>query len=118
MTTIDVQTIRDAVREKYTTASCCVEGLFNYPTGRKGAEALAYPPHLIDAAPSAIIDRFCGVGNPLGLDQTLSRGIVSAVNRTLPGAAWSLTEPMIQTDASINSGNSGGPLLVIHTHFE
>ena len=51
------------------------------------------------------------IGNPLGLDQTLSRGIVSAVNRTLPGAAWSLTEPMIQTDASINPGNSGGPMV-------
>ncbi len=51
------------------------------------------------------------IGNPLGLDQTLSRGIVSAVNRALPGAAWSLTEPMIQTDASINPGNSGGPMI-------
>ncbi len=51
------------------------------------------------------------IGNPLGLDQTLTRGIVSAVNRTLPGAAWSLTEPMIQTDASINPGNSGGPMV-------
>jgi serine protease Do len=51
------------------------------------------------------------IGNPLGLDQTLTRGIVSAVNRVLPGAAWSLTEPMIQTDASINPGNSGGPMI-------
>jgi S1-C subfamily serine protease len=51
------------------------------------------------------------IGNPMGLDQTLTRGIVSAVNRLVPGAAWSLAEPMIQTDASINPGNSGGPLL-------
>jgi serine protease Do len=51
------------------------------------------------------------IGNPLGLDQTLTRGIVSAVNRMVPGAAWSLAEPMIQTDASINPGNSGGALL-------
>ena len=51
------------------------------------------------------------IGNPLGLDQTLTKGIVSAVNRMLPGAAWSLTEPMIQTDAAINPGNSGGPLV-------
>jgi serine protease Do len=51
------------------------------------------------------------IGNPLGLDQTLTRGIVSAINRMVPGAAWSLAEPMIQTDASINPGNSGGPLL-------
>ena len=51
------------------------------------------------------------IGNPLGLDQTLTRGIVSGVNRMLPGSSWSLTEPLIQTDAAINPGNSGGPLV-------
>jgi serine protease Do len=51
------------------------------------------------------------IGNPQGLDQTLTRGIISAVNREMPGAPFSLREPMIQTDAPINPGNSGGPLL-------
>jgi S1-C subfamily serine protease len=51
------------------------------------------------------------IGNPLGLNQTLTRGIVSATNRMLPGSGWSLTEPLIQTDAAINPGSSGGPLL-------
>ena len=51
------------------------------------------------------------IGNPFGLEQTLTRGIVSAVNRVLPGASWSLREPLIQTDAAINHGNSGGPLV-------
>jgi len=51
------------------------------------------------------------IGNPQGLDQTLTRGIVSAVNRSMPGAPFSLREPMLQTDAPINPGNSGGPLL-------
>jgi S1-C subfamily serine protease len=51
------------------------------------------------------------IGNPFGLDQTLTRGIVSAVNRLLPGASMSLTEPLIQTDAAINPGSSGGPLM-------
>ena len=51
------------------------------------------------------------IGNPFGLEQTFTRGIVSAVNRLLPGVPLSLTEPMIQTDASINPGNSGGPLV-------
>ena len=51
------------------------------------------------------------IGNPLGLEQTLTRGIVSAINRLLPDTPFSLMEPMIQTDASINPGNSGGPLL-------
>jgi S1-C subfamily serine protease len=51
------------------------------------------------------------IGNPLGLDQTVTRGIVSAVNRILPETPLSLTEPLIQTDAPINPGSSGGPLL-------
>jgi len=37
--------------------------------------------------------------------------VVSAVNRILPGAAWSVREPLIQTDAAINPGSSGGPLV-------
>lgn len=48
------------------------------------------------------------IGSPLGLDQTLTRGIVSAINRNLPDTAFSLMEPLIQTDAPINPGNSGG----------
>jgi S1-C subfamily serine protease len=56
-------------------------------------------------------DEVFAIGNPFGLEQTLTRGVVSAVNRVLPGASWSLREPMIQTDAAINHGNSGGPLV-------
>jgi S1-C subfamily serine protease len=56
-------------------------------------------------------DDVLAIGNPLGLEQTLTRGIVSAVNRMLPGSSWSLTEPLIQTDAAINPGSSGGPLV-------
>jgi serine protease Do len=51
------------------------------------------------------------IGNPLGLEQTLTRGVVSGVNRNLPESPMSLMLPLIQTDASINPGNSGGPLL-------
>ncbi len=51
------------------------------------------------------------IGNPFGLEQTLTRGIVSAVNRILPGGSWSVREPLIQTDAAINQGSSGGPLV-------
>jgi serine protease Do len=51
------------------------------------------------------------IGNPFGLEQTLTRGIVSAVNRILPGGSWSVREPLIQTDAAINHGSSGGPLV-------
>ena len=51
------------------------------------------------------------IGNPLGLEQTLTRGVVSGVNRFLSESPMSLTLPLIQTDAPINPGNSGGPLL-------
>ena len=56
-------------------------------------------------------DEVIAIGNPLGLDQTITRGIVSGLNRTLPETPLSLMEPLIQTDAAINPGNSGGPLL-------
>jgi S1-C subfamily serine protease len=52
------------------------------------------------------------IGNPFGLDWTLTTGIVSALDRTLPGEAGGPNiEHLIQTDAAINPGNSGGPLL-------
>jgi len=51
------------------------------------------------------------IGNPFGLDQTVTTGIVSALKRTIPGANGNPIEDVIQTDAAINPGNSGGPLL-------
>lgn len=51
------------------------------------------------------------IGNPLGLNQTLTRGIVSAINRIIPINPFSPPRPLIQTDTPINPGNSGGPLL-------
>ncbi len=51
------------------------------------------------------------IGNPFGLDQTLTTGIISAVKRRLPTAGGREIADVIQTDAAINPGNSGGPLL-------
>jgi len=51
------------------------------------------------------------IGNPFGLDHTVTTGIVSAVGREVPGAGGVAIRDMIQTDAAINPGNSGGPLL-------
>src|SRR4029079_602670 len=51
------------------------------------------------------------IGSPFGLEQTLTRGIVSALGRSIQGVGGVTIRDMIQTDASINPGNSGGPLL-------
>jgi 2-alkenal reductase len=51
------------------------------------------------------------IGNPFGLSRTLTRGIVSALDRRLPTASGREIAGVIQTDAAINPGNSGGPLL-------
>ena len=51
------------------------------------------------------------IGNPFGLDWTLTNGIVSALDRSLGGDNGVSIEHLIQTDAAINPGNSGGPLL-------
>ena len=52
------------------------------------------------------------IGNPFGLDWTLTSGIVSALDRSLAGEAGRpVIEHLIQTDTAINPGNSGGPLL-------
>jgi S1-C subfamily serine protease len=51
------------------------------------------------------------IGNPFRLEQSVSLGVVSAINRTLPLPDGVILEGLLQTDAAINPGNSGGPLL-------
>lgn len=55
--------------------------------------------------------RVLAIGNPFGLDHTLTQGIISGLNRELQTGVGGGLRNMIQTDAAINPGNSGGPLL-------
>src|SRR5437764_15380800 len=61
-----------------------------------------------DSSQLRVGDEVAAIGNPIGLEQTMTRGIVSGLNRLLPGLS---EQALIQTDAPINPGNSGGPLV-------
>ncbi len=64
-----------------------------------------------DAARSG--DAVLAVGNPYGLSWTVTFGVISGLERDLPGAEGSVLQGMLQTDAAINPGNSGGPLALL-----
>jgi S1-C subfamily serine protease len=70
--------------------------------------------HLGDSENLMVGQKVLAIGNPFGLEGTLTTGIVSSLNRGIASEDNNRLEGMIQTDAAINPGNSGGPLLDSH----
>ena len=80
----------------------------------KGKQLVALP--LGDSAGLQVGQKVLAIGNPFGFQSTLTTGVVSAVGRTVQTSETTFIDEAIQTDAAINRGNSGGPL--INTHGE
>jgi putative serine protease PepD len=73
--------------------------------------SLLYPLSLGDSSKLAVGDSVVAIGSPFGLEETVTTGIVSALHREMTSPNNFAIDDSIQTDAAINHGNSGGPLL-------
>ncbi len=76
------------------------------------ATNLNFPPVMIGSSNDLRVgQKVLAIGNPFGLDSTLTTGVISALGRTIQSMTKRYIHDVIQTDAAINPGNSGGPLL-------
>jgi S1-C subfamily serine protease len=76
-----------------------------------------FPVVIGDSSGLKVGQRVFAIGNPFGLERTLTTGIISSLNRELPTRNSRTIKSVIQLDAAINPGNSGGPLLDAHSRL-
>jgi S1-C subfamily serine protease len=105
-------TVRLADGRDYEAALVGVSPAHDIAVLRIGLDFEAPPPVPLGSSGSLRVgQKVFAIGNPFGLDWSLTTGIVSALDRSLPSDSGVTIEHLIQTDAAINPGNSGGPLL-------
>jgi arsenite methyltransferase len=81
--------IQEGIRDKFSKVAISPEGLFKYPTGRKGLEKLEYEEAIIEQLPEEVISSYCGVGNPFSLvhqdEMVLDVGCGAGVDTIIAG---------------------------------
>ena len=109
---VSVATVRLADRKDYPATLVGLSRAYDIAVLQIQIPASSAVPIPIGTSHDLLVgQRVYAIGNPFGLDWTLTTGIVSALDRSLSGENGVLFHHLVQTDAAINPGNSGGPLL-------